>query len=97
MSAALLKAAGDALHAAASLLAEVEAINAEMLANPRPVEPVKPPSRHFLECMDGEERKPLCHSRDRHGAGWARGYYTTDVAKVTCKRCLKSLAKGGAK
>lgn len=93
MSAALLRAAGDALYAAAGLLQEAEALEAHMRANPRPAEPVKPPSRHYLEEMDGDQRKPLCHARDRHGAGWARGYYTSDVADVTCKRCLKSLKK----
>jgi cellobiose-specific phosphotransferase system component IIA len=98
MSAAVLLANRTMLNAAATLAEEVEQIMSEaraaLAAAPLVVEEQRQISRHFEEGRDLDNvRIPLCHATDHLGCGWARGYYTTDVARVTCKRCLKSLAK----
>ena len=36
---------------------------------------------------------PLCGQVNATGKGWARTHYTTDPAKVTCKKCRKALDK----
>lgn len=46
---------------------------------------------HFDEGT-GNMPEPLCHATDKTGRGYAKTHYTKDPAKVTCKRCLKSLA-----
>ena len=49
---------------------------------------------HFdSQLLDGGFKVPLCHAKASNGDGWARGFYTPEPKKVTCKRCLKSLAK----
>jgi hypothetical protein len=98
MSAAVSRATATTFNAAATLAEEVEQIMSEaraaLAAAPLVVEEQRQISRHFEEAKDLDDaRIPLCHATDRQGRGWARGYYTTDVARVTCKRCLKSLAK----
>ena len=98
MSAAVFQAIPTMLNAAATLTEEVEQIMSEaraaLAAAPLVVEEQRPISRHFEEARDLDDaRIPLCHATDRQGRGWARGYYTTDIARVTCKRCLKSLSK----
>jgi hypothetical protein len=98
MSAAVLQHTATMLNAAATLAEEAEQIMSEALAAlaaaPRVVEEQRQISRHFEEARDLDDaRIPLCHATDHQGRGWARGYYTTDVTRVTCKRCLKSLSK----
>ena len=102
MSAAVLLANPTMLNAVATLAEEVEQIMSEaraaLAAAPLVVEEQRQISRHFEEARDLDNaRIPLCHATDHQGHGWARGYYTTDVVRVTCKRCLKSLAKKSKK
>jgi len=35
---------------------------------------------------------PLCGQVAMHGRGPTRGFYTVDNARVTCKKCLRTLA-----
>jgi hypothetical protein len=35
---------------------------------------------------------PLCGQMAMNGRGPTRGFYTADVARVTCKKCARSLA-----
>lgn len=98
MSAAVLPDTATMLNAIATLAEEGEQIMSEvrvaLAAAPSVVEEQRQISRHFEEARDLDNaRIPLCHATDRQGHGWACGYYTTDIARVTCKRCLKSLAK----
>lgn len=38
-------------------------------------------------------RQPICGQRSMDNTDWARGFYTRVKERVTCKRCLKSLAR----
>jgi hypothetical protein len=98
MSPAVLQATATMLNVTATLAEEVEQIMSEARAALATaslvVEEQRQISRHFEEARDLDDaRIPLCLATDHQGRGWARGFYTTDVARVTCKRCLKSLAK----
>ena len=44
-------------------------------------EPGRPPQLH-----------PLCGQMAMNGRGPTRGFYTLDAARVTCKKCTRSLA-----
>ena len=39
-----------------------------------------------------EGRYPLCGRNAADGKGPTRGFYTRDAARVTCKKCARSLA-----
>ena len=55
----------------------------------------KPAARHFNVAQAGRDRIPLCGATSADGSGFAKGRfsYTTDAARVTCKRCLKKFEK----
>ncbi|MDB5854815.1 MAG: hypothetical protein JWR22_2856 [Herminiimonas sp.] len=55
--------------------------------------PYRAPSWHYQENAAGQSVVPLCHAKSSDGSSWARGYYTQDPARVTCKRCLRRQAK----
>ncbi len=42
---------------------------------------------------EGRLAGPLCGQRATDGTSFARTHYSTDAARVTCKKCLRALAK----
>ena len=58
----------------------------------------RPDVWHFNLAPRGEDksvfpRHPLCGQRSIDNEDWAHGLYTRVPERVTCKRCLKSLAR----
>lgn len=53
------------------------------------------PVRHLQTTFNNQSRVPMCHAMASDGSDWARGRYTEELAQVSCKRCLKSMAKRG--
>ncbi len=55
---------------------------------------VRPPVVH-LERRDPADRfaGPVCGQRSLDGVTWARGNYTRDAARVTCKKCERHVSR----
>lgn len=57
----------------------------------RPTADLPPPARHY-NIGPNDSPQPKCGARSCDHSSYARTGYTRDVAQVTCRRCIKSLA-----